>query len=136
MKMKDYASKDQMLLGSLYRVVSLVGFVLMAGSFALYVSGILPAQTPAKEVISNWHLDVDSYAEETGVSRGWAFLRDIGVGDNLAFGSLVFMAVAVIVCLAVMIPVFMRGRARLFAVIATLQMIVLILAASGIVSGT
>ena len=107
----------------------------MAAAFVLYVSGLLPARVPAEEVRSYWHLEAEVYATGTGTAVGWDFLKELASGESLSFGSLVFMAVAVIVCLIIMIGAFLRKNNRQFAVVALLQTAVLILAASGVVSG-
>ena len=130
-----FASDTQLILATLYRYVTLIGFVIMAIAFLLYTTGLLPATVPAKEVGSYWHLESGTYATETATPVGWEFLANLSSGESLSFGSLGFMAVAIIVCLAIMIGVFFRKSNRLFALIAFLQTTVLVLAASGIVVG-
>ncbi len=130
-----YASDTQLILAKLYRYVSVIGLIFMAVAFILYTSGLLPTSVPAEEVGSYWHLESGVYAVETGTLVGWEFLTNLSSGESLSFGSLVFMAVAIIVCLTIMIAVFFQKNNRLFALIALLQSIVLVLAASGIIFG-
>jgi hypothetical protein len=130
-----YASGTQLLLAKLYRYVSIIGLFIMAAALILYVSGLLETNIPAGEVRSYWHLEAGVYAAETDTPVGWDFIKELSRGDSLSFGSLVFMAVAVIVCLIIMIVAFLRRQNKLFALIALLQTIVLVLAASGLVSG-
>ena len=130
-----YASETQLILAGLYRYIAIVGFVIIAAAFILYVSGLLPGNVPVEEVKSYWHLDAGGYAAETGTPFGWDILKSLFRGESLSLGSLVFMAVAVIVGLIIMIAAFMKKGDRVFALVALLQTIVLVLAASGVVSG-
>lgn len=131
-----YASDTQLVLAKLYRLVSIIGLSLIAAAFVPYVSGILETSIPVQEVSAHWHLDAQSYAESTGTPVGWAFIKALSHGDSLSFGSLVFMGVAVIVCLAVMVFAFLRKRKPEFAIIALLQIVILVIAATGIASGS
>ena len=130
-----YASDIQLVLARLYRYVTIIGFFIMIAAFVLYAFGLLRASVPAEEVRAYWHLEAGVYATETGTPVGWDFLKSLSRGDSLSLGSLVFMAVAVIVCLIIMIAAFLKKNNRLFALISLLQTAVLILAASGVVSG-
>ena len=123
---KRYASDTQLILARLYRYTSIIGLLIMTAAFILYTSGILPSSVPSDKVGSYWHLDSGAYAEKTGNPVGWNFLRNLTSGESLSFGSLVFMAVAVIVCLTIMIAVFLRKREKLFALIVLLQVVVLL----------
>lgn len=130
-----YASDAQLVLARLYRIVTVVGLTVMAAAFVLYVSGVLETSVPAKDVASYWHLDAESYAEQTGTPVGWEFLSHLARGESLSFGSLVFMALAVIISLSIMVAVFMKKARLAYAVIVLLQTIILVVAATGIVSG-
>ncbi len=130
-----YASDAQLVLARLYRIVTIVGLTIVAVAFVLYVSGFLETSVPVKEVVSYWHLDAESYAEQTGTPVGWEFLSHLARGESLSFGSLVLMALAVIISLSIMVTVFMRKGRSAYAVIVLLQTIILVIAATGIVSG-
>ena len=130
-----YASDAQLVLARLYQGVSIIGLTLIAATFAMYVSGLLETSVPAEEVTAYWHLDAVSYAEETGTPVGWDFIEAFFRGDSLSFFSLIFMGSAVVICLAIMAVTFLRKRKLAYALIALLQTIVLVTAASGIVSG-
>ncbi len=129
-----YASGAQLVLARLYGGVAVIGLSLIAVMFALYVSGLAETRVPAAEVASYWHLDAETYAEETGTPVGWEFLRNLAFGESLSFGSLIFMALAVIICLAVMVVTFMKSRNLAFAAVVLLQIVVLVVAATGLIS--
>lgn len=128
-----YASDAQFILARLYQYVSIISLLIIAAGFALYVSGLLPAKVPVEQVRSYWHLEAGAYATETGTPAGWSFLKSLSRGESVSFGSLVFIPVAVIVCLIIMILTFWKKKNRLFALIAFLQTVLLVLAASGVI---
>ena len=133
--LRKYASDNQLLLATLYRFVTFIGFTCIAAGFVLYVSGVLPAHIPVDEVSSYWHLSAQEYAGQTGTPYGWDLIKAIAAGDMISLASLVLMAIAVIVCLIIMVFAFLKSENRIFAVGTVLQIVVLALAASGIVSG-
>ena len=136
--MKDdgnrYASETQLILARLYGIAAVVGLGFMAVAFVLYVSGVLDTRLPAGEVASYWHLDAESFADETGTAVGWEFLYHLNRGESLSFASLVYMALSVIISMTIMIVTFIRKKKLAFAMIALLQTIVLVIAATGIAS--
>ena len=130
-----YTSDTQLLLARLYRIVTLVGFAFIAVGFVVYIADLLPAHMPVDQVASYWHLSAQDYAAQTGTPYGWNLLKSIASGDMIGLASLVFMALSVIVCLLIMAFALLRNKNRLFAIAALVQSTILILAASGIVSG-
>jgi len=130
-----YASDAQLILAKLYHGASIIGLTLIAAAFTLYAAGVLSSNVTVAEVTSYWHLDAAAYAEQTGTPVGWGFLKELFRGDCLTFGSLLFMAMAVILSLAIMVAVFMRKRKPEFAVMALLHIVILLVAAAGVVSG-
>ncbi len=130
-----YASDTQQIIAKLYRWASIIGLTFMAVIFALYVFGLLQTKIPVSEVGRYWHLDAERYHEETGTPTGWAFLTAISDGENLSFASLVAMVLSVIVCLLIMVVTFIKKRRLEFAIITFLQAVILVTAATGIISG-
>ena len=134
-KPDKYVSESQLLLSKLYRFVATVGFSLIGLAFIPYVFGILHSNVAVSEVASYWHLSSSEFAEVTGTPYGWNLFGDLLSGDMLSLASLVLIPVAIIVCLVIMIFSFGKKRDWLFMSAAILQIFILALAASGIISG-
>jgi hypothetical protein len=129
-----YASKTQLALARLYRLTGITGLALIMVMFLVYISGLVTTNVPVDEVEVYWHLDAAEYARQTGTPVGWNFLGNLAYGESLSFGSLVFMALAVIICLITMVVIFLKRRNLVFAAVVLLQTAVLLIAATGVVS--
>lgn len=130
-----YASRDQLLLARLYHYVSFIGFSVIALGFFVYVSGVVPNTVPVEEVSSYWHLSSHDFAAATGTPVGWELVGNLGFGDMISLASLVLMPLATILCLVIMAVSFARARNWVFLFAVTLQTMVMVLAASGLLSG-
>jgi hypothetical protein len=85
------------------------------------------------ELTRLWAMPVDRYIAATGAATGWGWLRLLGKGDYLnVFGIALFVLVA-IACFARLGAAFLGEGKRLQATFALLQVIVLLIAASGLI---
>jgi hypothetical protein len=107
------------------------GFVALIVTFLIYVLGLMDPHVPPQELARHWGLPVDRYLEATGAPTGWGWLKFLGKGDYLNFVGIAALASVTVFCYARIIPVLPRVQ----AVLAALQIVVLLLAASGLVSG-
>ncbi len=69
------------------------------------------------------------------IPGGWGWMGLLGTGDWAGFIGLIFLAGVTIVCYLVILPVLFRKKDYVCGVIAVVQVIVLVLAASGFISG-
>lgn len=108
---------------------------LMLVTFLVYVLGILPPHVPMEQITTLWSHPVTEYLEKANVPHGWGWVALVGQGDFLNFIGVVVLAGMTIVCYLTLIPAFLKQKQTIFAVIAILEVVVLTLAASGIVGG-
>ncbi|MEK6777398.1 MAG: hypothetical protein AABY87_11050 [bacterium] len=108
------------------------GLLLIIATFAVYVFHILPPYIPVNDLPNYWSLPVHEYLAKTGIPHGWSWVRLIGHGDILNFVGIVFLAGVTIVCYIRVIPIFFRKKDPVYAVIAIIEVLVLALAASGV----
>jgi hypothetical protein len=112
-----------------------LAFALTAGTFAVYVTGILAPAIPIAELPRVWGLPLDEYLARTGAPTGWGWLGSIAYGDYLNYvGMSLFACVALLSNLAIVLPLARRGE-RLMAALVAAQIVVLAVAASGLLSG-
>jgi hypothetical protein len=74
-------------------------------------------------------------AEQGHKMAGWSWLARIGKGDYLNFIGIAILAGLTIVCYAAIIPAFLRKKNMAYLAIAVVEVLVLTLAASGILKG-
>jgi len=109
-----------------------VGLLMLIISFIIYLTGILTPYIPVNDLPKYWGMSVHKYLEATGIHPGWTWLGLVGKGDFLNFIGIAFLAGVTAVCYIRIIPILFRKKDMAFGIIAILEVIVLVLAASGI----
>ena len=93
-----------------------IGLAMLAGSFAIYVFGLLDPHVPHHDLVRLWSLPVDHYVVSTGAPTGWAWLQHLHKGDYLNFLGVSVFTTITLVCYARVIPVLPRLQATLAAI--------------------
>jgi hypothetical protein len=110
----------------------LIGLAGLVIAFIIYCTGILAPLIPLEKVQTYWILSVHEYLTQSGIQAGWAWFGNLQFGDMLNFLPIAFLSLLTIVCYIAIIPVLIRKKDTAFVVIAVLEIIVLAVAASGI----
>jgi len=126
------ATEEQVLYANILNMGMLVGLAGLAVTFILYGSGILEPQIPLDQVQTYWILSVNEYLQQSGMQAGWAWFGNLQFGDMLNFLPIAFLSLLTIVCYIAIIPGLIRKKDTAYVVIAVLEIIVLTVAASGI----
>jgi hypothetical protein len=106
--------------------------LLIAGFFA-YVTGWLPPQLPPAELARLWHLPLREFLAASNAPTGWAWLALAGRGDYFNVIGIALLASIVAATYLRILPGLAR-RARIYAAIAALEILVLLVAASGLLN--
>jgi hypothetical protein len=108
-----------------------LGLALLVAGFAAYVGGLLPPHVPLAGLAGAWHLPLAQFAAATGAPTGWQWLQLAGRGDYFNFIGIVVLASIIIAAYLRVLSLVARTE-RVFAVIAALEIVVLLAAASGL----
>ena len=108
-----------------------IALALLAAGFALYVTGLLRAQLPPEVLARYWSLPLREFLEATGAPTGWNWLPLAGRGDYFNYLGIVLLASIVALAYLRILPTLAR-HARTHALIAALEIAVLLAAASGL----
>lgn len=111
------------------------GLALMIVTYVVYLTGILPPHVPMDQVTVLWSKKVAVYLEQGAVPIGWGWTSLLNKGDFLNFTGIALLAGLTLVCYVPLVPAFLKKKDTVFAVIALAEVVVLFLAASGIVGG-
>lgn len=111
------------------------GLGLMAVTYLLYVFGVITPHVPLEKIPLLWSQPVGTYLELGQVPTGWGWTVLLGKGDFLNFLGIVLLAGMTIVCYIPLIPAFLKRKEFVFAGLALAEILVLLVAASGIVGG-
>ncbi len=126
------ATEEQVLYAKILNIGMLIGLVGLVVAFIIYSTGILEPLIPLEKVQSYWILSVHEYLEQSGIQAGWAWFGKLQFGDMLNFLPIAFLSLLTIVCYIAILPGLIRKKDTAFVVIAILEIIVLAVAASGI----
>lgn len=127
-----YAPYEQLRYAAALEWGTRAGFVMLAASFLAYVFGWLPAHVPPEQLAQLWTAPVGDYLRATGIPTGWGWTALVGKGDIANLLGIVVLSGASIPCLLAVMPFYATRRNRAYLAICVLEVLVLLLAASGI----
>jgi hypothetical protein len=130
--MAEKATEEQILYASILNKGMLVGLLALCVTFVVYALGILKPMIPIGEVQHYWVMPVADYLHESGIKAGWAWAGNLGYGDMLNFAPIAFLSGLTVVCYLAIIPGFLRKKDTAYVVLALIEVVVLCVAASGI----
>jgi hypothetical protein len=125
-------SREQIIYANLLIIGVLAGLIILVTTYAIYVSGILPAHIDISLIPTLWGKGVSEYLEITHSPHGWGWVPLLGKGDFLNYIGFALLALMTILCYLVLIRGYIRQKNWIFTVIALLEIVVLSVAASGI----
>lgn len=111
------------------------GLVALSVSFVVYALGLVDPLVPVQELTRLWHLPLDRYLAISGAPTGWHWLEFAGKSDYLNFIGIGILSLVTIACCARIMPTLLARGERLYALLAALQVLVLLAAASGLLAG-
>ncbi len=126
------ATKEQLAYAKILDMGMKIGLLILMVTFIIYLSGILQPHVPVNDLSKYWGMSVHKYLEYTNIYPGWSWIGMLGRGDFLNFIGIAFLAGVTIICYTRVIPILFRKKDSVYGVIAILEVLVLMLAASGI----
>jgi hypothetical protein len=109
-----------------------LGIALMIITYVIYLGGVLPPHVDVSLITQNWDKGVGEYLEITQSPHGWAWVALIGTGDFLNFVGISLLAVLTVICYLFLVVGYKKRQDWIYLVIAILEIVVLTVAASGI----
>jgi hypothetical protein len=136
------ADEEQLLYAKILQAGMYAGLALLLVTFVLYTSGIVQPAVPVEQLPDYWTMSVQDYLEATNHDHlhrehpvsGWSWLSVLGKGDYLNFLGIALLSAVTIVCFLGIVPTLIRKKERAYVVMALLEVVILTLAASGILS--
>jgi hypothetical protein len=110
-----------------------LGLALLLLTFAIYVFGIMDPYLPLEELPTHWSKGVHEYLTEAQIEPGWAWISMLRYGDFLNFIGIALLAGITVLCYAVIIPILLKKKDLVYTVLVVLEILVLLVAASGII---
>lgn len=134
------ASEEQLAYAGVLNSGMWIGLALLIVFFIVYISGLLPSYVPIEKLseipqgsnVPYWGMRAHEFNQAFDVPTGWGWTALVGKGDYLNFVGIAMLGGLSILCYLVILPILIKKKDRAYAVIAIVEVLVLALAASGI----
>jgi hypothetical protein len=110
------------------------GLILLIVSFTAYLFGVLTPHVPLERLPQVWNLPVAAYHEVTHTPKEFDWTAFLRHGDRINMIGIAVLAGCSLLPLLALIPMFLRRRDIFYAIICALEVVVLLLAASGVLT--
>ena len=108
------------------------GLLTMVVAFALYVADVLPGYVDVVHLPGLIGHPASVFTAQNGVPTGWAWLAHLEHGDVFSLFGLMMLVATVPAAFVAMLPLLLRRRDWIYAVLVAVQLGVFALAASGL----
>lgn len=125
---------EQLLYATVLHWITLAGFIVLVATFAAYMFGWLPASVPLQRLPQLWGLPTAEFLKATGTQTGWSWLWTIGKGDSASQLGIAILSGCSIACILAIMPNYARTRNNTYLMICALEIVVLLVSASGIIT--
>ena len=107
----------------------------LVAAFLAYVFGLTPAALPLAEMPRVWSLPLERYLALSGAPVGWGWLAMLDKGEYQNLVAVALLGLVTVACYLRVLPLALARGDRLQAAIIVAQVLVLVLAASGLLAG-
>ena len=129
---KYHVTEEQIAYAKVLDLGMKLGLVALVISFGIYVLGIFDPYVPLQDLPKYWKLPVHEYLKQANIHQGWSWLHLLNKGDFLNFVGIAFLSGVSIICYLSIIPALFRKKDTIYALLAIAEVLVLVLAASGV----
>lgn len=110
------------------------GIAVLAASFLAYLTGLMPAHVPLEQLPQLWSLPVGQYLAHTQSPTGWGWAAFLHRSDALGLAGIAILAVSSVLALLAVVPLYAARRDRAFVALCLAEALVVLLAASGVLT--
>jgi hypothetical protein len=138
----DLPTPQRLAFARLLRGSTGLGLATLALTFLVYAMQILPSDIPPEELPAHWGKPLEQFHRDTGLQDrfgsvpGLRWVLHLDQSDYLVQLPIAFLAVITLFCYVMLAKHYLRQRSLLLLTVALLQLLVLLLAASGIAGGS
>ena len=111
-----------------------LGLACLFVTFVLYVFMIVAPHIPHEKLPEYWTKNVHEYLTEAEIDAGWGWVKMLKHGDFINFIGITMLAGVTVLCYLAVFPLLLKRKDTIYAVLVLLEVIVLVVAASGIIA--
>jgi hypothetical protein len=131
---KAKASEEQLAYANFLSKGTWTALGLLVVLFIVYLSGILPNVVDFEKIQVYWKMRSSDFIHLTNSPTGWGWLPLINHGDMLPYIGIALLAGMTILSYLRILPIFLKKKDKPFTIIVLIELAVLLLAASGILT--
>jgi hypothetical protein len=128
------ATDEQKKYANMLSVGRKVGLISILVALGVYVFGVVPPKVPVELLPQYWGLSSKEFMNSAGLQPGWSWVGLYKYGDIMSYFGVAILGAVSAICYAAIIPGLLRKKDYAFVLIAVAEVLVLALAASGIVN--
>jgi len=126
------SASEQLTYAAVLHWSTIIGFIALIVTFVVYMLGWLPAYVPLDKLPHLWGLSTTEYLKATGTPTGWSWLFMMNKGDFASQLGIAILSGCSIFCIAAIMPAYAKSKNLTYIAICFLEIVVLVLSASGI----
>ena len=125
-------TQDQIIYANLLVIGVWAGIFTLVLTYTIYLTGLLPSHVDMALIPKVWGKGVNEYLEITHSPHGWGWTSLLAKGDFLNYIGFTLLGLMTVLCFIVLLRGYIRQKNWIFSIIAFLEIVVLSLAASGL----
>ena len=126
---------DQLRYARLLAIGTNAGLAILVVLFGIYVLGVIEPHVPHERLPDLWHLPSNEFLELVQLEAGWGWTARLHHADILTLVGIITLALCSVPCLIAVMPVYWRSGQRILFGICMLEVLVMLMAASGYLAG-
>jgi hypothetical protein len=131
---KPSATDEQNKYADMLSVGRKIGLATILIALGIYVMGVVPPKVPVGALPQYWGLSSKEFMDSVGLQSGWSWVGLYKYSDIMNYFGVAILGAISAICYAAIIPGLLRKKDYAYALIAAAEVLVLVLAASGIVN--
>jgi len=134
MTREEKVPAEQLRYAALLNVSAMVGLSVLFVTYLLYVFGVVDPWVPIEKLKDIWSLETQEYLHQAKITPGWTWVTMARYGDFLTFFGVALLASLSILCYCAILPVLLKKKDYIYALLVAAEVGVLTLAASGVLT--
>lgn len=133
-EVKPSATDEQKKYADMLSIGRKIGLAAILIALGVYAAGVIPPKIPVNALPQYWGLSSKEFMNSVGMQPGWSWVGLYKYSDIMNYFGVAILGAISAICYAAIIPGLLRKKDYAYVLIAVTEVLVLVLAASGLVN--